>query len=64
MSWLVNGAWSVQISLIQITFLLEGAILWIEDMHFSRKQQIEIKNTLMMDLILTNTQLFTSQDIN
>ncbi len=39
------------------------AILWIEDSYFSRKQQFEAKNVLMV-LFLTNTQLFTSQDVN
>ncbi len=31
---------------------------------FSYKQRFEVKNVLMMDLFLTNMQLFTSQDIN
>ncbi len=36
---------------------LEKAILWIEDLHFSQKQPFEVKN-ILMDLFLTNTQLF------
>ncbi len=31
---------------------------------FNWKQQFEVKNVLMMDLFLTNTQLLTSQDNN
>ncbi len=32
--------------------------------YFSRKQQFGVKNVLMLGLLLTNMQLFTSQDIN
>ncbi len=34
------------------------------DTYFSRKQQFEVKNILMMDLFLANTQLFASQDVS
>ncbi len=34
------------------------------ELYFTRKQEFEVKNVLMMDLFLTNMQLFTSQDIN
>ncbi len=34
------------------------------DSHFGQKQQFEVKNVLMIDLFLTNTQLLASQDIN
>ncbi len=40
----------------EITFSLEKAILWIEDLR--------LKNVLMMDLFLTKTQLFISQFVN
>ncbi len=32
-------------------------------MDFSWKQGFEVKNIIMMDLFLTNTQVFTSQDM-
>ncbi len=48
--------------LIQMTFSLEKAILWIEDLHFIK--QYEVKNILKMDLFITNMQPFTSQDNN
>ncbi len=55
----------MQIPLLIQTRLLfftgENTILWILDPYFSQKQQFEVKN---MDLIITNTQLFTSPDIN
>ncbi len=63
----VNSAWCVQIALlIQIKpfFAGKGTLLWIEDSYFSWKQWIEDTFVLMVDLFLTNTQLFTSQDIN
>ncbi len=41
-------------------FSLYEALLWIMDPYFSQKQCID----LIMDLFLTNTQLFTSQDVN
>ncbi len=44
-------------------FLIEKAILWIEDLNFIWKQWFEVKKVLM-DLFFTNTQIFTSQDIN
>ncbi len=34
--------------------LTEEALLWIMDSYFSRKQQFEVKNILMMDLTFTN----------
>ncbi len=34
------------------------------DSYFSQKRQFMLKNALMMDLFITNKQLFTSQDIN
>ncbi len=48
----------------EMTFSLEKAILRIEDYYFSHKWQFEVKSVLMMDLLLTNMQLYTSQDIN
>ncbi len=33
-------------------------------MYFSQKQYFKIKNILMMDLFLTNTQLLSYQDVN
>ncbi len=45
----------------EATFSLEKAVLWIEDSYFAGSN---IKNVLLMDLFLTNTQLFTSQDVN
>ncbi len=52
------------LDLDEITFSLEEAHLWTEDSHFSQKHQFELKNVLMIDLFLTNTHLFTSQDGN
>ncbi len=40
------------------------ALLWIMDSYFGQMQRFKVKNFLMMDLFLTNTQLFASQDIN
>ncbi len=48
----------------ETTFSLEKAILWIEDSYFSQKQRFEVKWVLMMDLYLTNMQIFTSHDVN
>ncbi len=45
-------------------FSLQKAILWMEDSYFKQKQQFQVKKFLIMDLFLTNTKLFTSQDIN
>ncbi len=42
----------------EMTFSLEKAILWMEDLHFF---EVII---LKMALLLTNTQLFTSQNVN
>ncbi len=39
-------------------------MLWIEDSYFSHKQRFKVKNVLMMDLFLTNTQLLAARDIN
>ncbi len=36
----------------------------MEDSYFNQKQKFEVKNILMMDLFLTNTQFFTSQNVN
>ncbi len=46
------------------TFQLEEALLWIMDSYFGQKWRFEVKNILMMDLFLTNTQLLSSQDVN
>ncbi len=62
------------------TFSAEEALLWIMDSYFSPnsdetafsleeatlwvKDSIQVKNMLITDLFLTNTQLFTSQDVN
>ncbi len=43
---------------------LAEALLWIMDIYFSWKQLFEVRNILMMDLFLTNMQLFASQDAN
>ncbi len=34
------------------------------DSYFSQKQRFEVKNVLMMDLFLINTQILASQDVN
>ncbi len=39
-------------------------MLWIDYSYFSKKQMFEVKNLLSMDLFLTNTQLFNSQDVD
>ncbi len=36
-----------------------NAMLWIDDSYFSQKQQFEVKNVVMMDLFVTNMQLFS-----
>ncbi len=46
----------------EMTFLLEKAILWVEDVYFSQKQWFEVKNNLRMDLFLTN--MFINTYIN
>ncbi len=48
----------------RLTFSLEEAILWIMDSYFSQKWWFEVKNISVMDLFLTNTHLFTLQDVN
>ncbi len=46
-------------------FLAGGSIIMdYRLMFFGQKQWFEVKNILMTDLFLTNTQLFTSQDVN
>ncbi len=40
----------------ETAFSLEEATLWVKD-------SIQVKNMLITDLFLTNTQLFTSQDV-
>ncbi len=54
--WEDNRGWSF--------FLLKEALLWTMDSHSGQKWQFKAKNTLIMNLFLTNTQLFTSQDVN
>ncbi len=44
-------------------FSVEKAIQ-IYDSYFTQKQRLEVKNVVMMDLFLTNTQLFTAHNIN
>ncbi len=46
------------------TFSMEKVILWLEHSHFSQNQKFEVKNVLIMDLFVTNTQLFALQDVN
>ncbi len=46
----------------KMTFSLKKAILEVS--YVSWKQRIEVKNIVMMDLFLTNAQLFILQDIN
>ncbi len=43
---------------------LEKAILWKENSYFSQKQWFEVQNVSIIDLFLTNTQLFPSKDVN
>ncbi len=60
--WLVvyvRGFWETK----RWTFSLEEVLLWIMESYFDQKQWFEVKNILMMDLFLTNTELFTSQVI-
>ncbi len=63
--WLVNSAWSVQISLLIQTRLL---FIWRKryymDSCFSWNQRFEVKNILMVYLFLTNMQLLLSPDVN
>ncbi len=49
---------------VVVFFHWKKAIFWIVESYFTWKQKFEVKNPLMMDLFLTNTQLFTSQDVN
>ncbi len=43
------------------TFSLEEVLLWIIVLYFSWKQNnFQVKNTLMMDLFLTNLQFLAS----
>ncbi len=39
-------------------FFLEKEMLWIEDSYFSRKQQFEVKNVLIIDLFITLVDRF------
>ncbi len=48
----------------EMTYSLEKTMLCIEDSYFSWKQWFEVKNILMMNLLLTNTQILASQDVN
>ncbi len=45
-----------------ILLLLEKAMLWIEDSYLidPNKQWFEVKNILIIDVFITNMQLFTS----
>ncbi len=45
-------------------FTLEEAILCLEDSYFTQTQQFEVKNILIMNLFITNMQLFSSQNVN
>ncbi len=58
--WLVNAAWSVQISLLIQTRTL---FHW-RKRYYGLWTRILVKNFLMMDLFLTNMQLLSSQDVN
>ncbi len=48
----------------RLFFTLEEAILCLEDSYFTQTQQFEVKNILIMNLFITNMQLFSSQDVN
>ncbi len=48
----------------KMTFSLNKAILWIVDYILARSSGLKFKYILMMDLFLTNMQLFISQDVN
>ncbi len=50
-------------SWFRLNDFMDYVILWIEDSYFGQKQQFKVKNVLMI-LLLTNTQLFSSHDIN
>ncbi len=39
---------------------LQEVLLWIMDLYFSRNQQFEVQNILMMNLFLTNMQILSS----
>ncbi len=61
---LVNGAWSVHIS-----FLIQNFFFWRTQFYGLRTHILAGSNGLklkhlMIDLFPTNTQLFTSQDVN
>ncbi len=49
---LVNGVWSC------------AYFSPVKETYFSQKQRLEIKNSLMMDLFITNTKYFSSQVFN
>ncbi len=44
---------------LDIFFPLEKSTIWIEESYFSWKQWFEVKNILIVDLFITNMQLFT-----
>ncbi len=44
------------------TEALKEALLWIMDLYFDQNQEFKIK-VLMMDLFLTNIQIFASHDV-
>ncbi len=49
----------------KIEFSLKETLLWIMDPYFDQKWQFKVKTWwTMMDLFLTNTQFFTSQNVN
>ncbi len=50
-------------ALQQFPFSLEEALLWIMDSYLAGSNGLKLKN-ILIELFLTNTQLFTSQDIN
>ncbi len=47
----------------EINFILEEALLWSTNLDFGQKQRFKAKMSLI-DLFLTNIQLFISQDVN
>jgi len=44
-----------------VDFILEESLLWIMDKSW--KQWFKVKKALMMDLIFTNAQLLSPQDV-
>ncbi len=47
----------------ETTFSQDKLVLWIEDSYFSWKQQFEVKNVLMINLLITNIHFFASQEV-